>query len=288
MKPTLFALLVLMFCIVVANTQAQSFTVLHTFTNTPDGALPYGGLALSGNKLYGTTMRGGSGDWGTVFCVNTDGTDFTIIHNFTTNTTDGHWPVGNLVAINGKLYGVTLAGGGLGLGTVYSLNMNGTGFMLIHDFTNGTDGYYPVAGLTLVGNRLYGTVQQYYGNVFSINTDGTGFTVLHSFADGNGLYPNSCFAFSGTTLYGTTASVTNGCGTVFLIGEGGTGFNVIHRFTVNSQEGCGPGGDVVLSGNQLFGTTYKGGTNNYGVIFSMNTDGTGFRVLYNFTGYLSS
>jgi uncharacterized repeat protein (TIGR03803 family) len=41
-------------------------------------------LALSGNTLYGTTVFGGSLGYGTVFAVNTDGTGFTNLHNFST------------------------------------------------------------------------------------------------------------------------------------------------------------------------------------------------------------
>src|SRR5476651_101751 len=63
------------------NTDGTGFTNLHTFmansvTNT-DGNQPYGGLIMSGAKLYGTASSGGSFSAGTVFAVNTDGTGFT-------------------------------------------------------------------------------------------------------------------------------------------------------------------------------------------------------------------
>src|SRR5258705_479661 len=65
------------------------------------------GLILSGNTLFGTARLGGSSNGGTVFAVNTDGTDFTILHRFTipafdsssgnyTNT-DGAQPKSGLV-----------------------------------------------------------------------------------------------------------------------------------------------------------------------------------------------
>ena len=38
---------------------------------------------LSGSTLYGTTDDGGSSDDGTVFKVNTDGTGYTVLKNFT-------------------------------------------------------------------------------------------------------------------------------------------------------------------------------------------------------------
>jgi uncharacterized repeat protein (TIGR03803 family) len=56
------------------NTNGTGFTILHTFTATSgginsDGALPYAGLILSGNTLYGTAYSGGSSKYGTVFSL---------------------------------------------------------------------------------------------------------------------------------------------------------------------------------------------------------------------------
>ena len=62
---------------------APTFTNLHSFTlSGSDGANPYAGLISSGNTLYGTTSGGGSSGLGTVFKVNTDGTDFTTLYSF--------------------------------------------------------------------------------------------------------------------------------------------------------------------------------------------------------------
>src|SRR6185369_16059888 len=69
------------------RTDGTGFTNLHTFTSTSgahltnaDGASPYGGLVLSGNTLFGTTIAGGSYGNGTVFALHTDGTGFTNLH----------------------------------------------------------------------------------------------------------------------------------------------------------------------------------------------------------------
>jgi uncharacterized repeat protein (TIGR03803 family) len=37
-----------------------------------------------------------------------------------------------------------------------------------------------------------------------------------------------------------------------------------------------------LSGSTLYGTTTDGGTNGFGTVFQINTDGTGYQILYNF------
>jgi hypothetical protein len=81
---------------------AQQFTVLHNFTNSPDGKYPEAGLTLSGNTLYGTSASfGGSGGLGggTLFKINTDGTGFTLLKVFVNNINapDGTTPVAGLV-----------------------------------------------------------------------------------------------------------------------------------------------------------------------------------------------
>jgi len=81
------------------NTDGTGFTSLYNFTGSSgsastnsDGADPYANLILSGNTLYGTAEEGGSAGGGTVFAVNTDGTQFTNLHSFTptsSNSADG-------------------------------------------------------------------------------------------------------------------------------------------------------------------------------------------------------
>jgi uncharacterized repeat protein (TIGR03803 family) len=95
------------------NTNGSGFTVLHTFMAGPgyypnitnnDGVDP-AGLILSGNRLYGTAVGGGTNGSGTIFAVNTNGMSFTNLHNFTGGS-DGAYP--NAVILSGNtLYGTT-------------------------------------------------------------------------------------------------------------------------------------------------------------------------------------
>jgi uncharacterized repeat protein (TIGR03803 family) len=213
------------------NTDGTGFMNLHSFTNGSDGAVPHG-LVISGNTLYGTalglTAVGLSGN-GTVFAINTDGTDFRPLHSFT--------EVSLGLTISGNtLYGTAL--GASGNGTVFAINTDGTGFTNLYTFTatsgplsTNSDGAEPIenGGLVLSGNTLYGTANSGgsagNGTVFALNTNGTGFTTLYSFtatdANGNnsdGAHPYAGLTLSGSTLYGTTkAGGTNGDGTVFSI-----------------------------------------------------------------------
>ncbi len=121
---------------------AQTFTTLHSFTTTngvagtnSDGAYPFAGLITnsSGNTLYGTASRGGSSGVGTVFAVNTDGTGFTSLHNFTYGS-DGAYPYAGLILSGNTLFGTAVNGGSIGAGTVFSVNTGGTGFRILWTF----------------------------------------------------------------------------------------------------------------------------------------------------------
>ena len=61
----------------------SGFTVIKRFTNSFEGANPYGALVLAGGTLYGTTYSGGGSGFGTVFKLNTDGNGYAVLKHFT-------------------------------------------------------------------------------------------------------------------------------------------------------------------------------------------------------------
>jgi uncharacterized repeat protein (TIGR03803 family) len=75
-------------------------SVLYSFGGLPDGSEPIAAPVRDSNgNLYGTTYGGGDNDLGTVFKIDSDGSE-TILHSFT-GCSDGEWPTGGLVM--GKL-----------------------------------------------------------------------------------------------------------------------------------------------------------------------------------------
>jgi uncharacterized repeat protein (TIGR03803 family) len=143
------------------NSDGSCFTNLHSFAVTNDGGIPNAGLVLSGKKLYGTAIQGGSFGAGTIFGLNTDGTGFQTLHNF--NTSDGASPGATLTSFGNTLYGTTSSGGSSGAGTVFKINTDGSGFLTLHHFStiSGTgtnsDGAVPYSRLLLSDDTLYGT-----------------------------------------------------------------------------------------------------------------------------------
>jgi uncharacterized repeat protein (TIGR03803 family) len=282
------------------------FTALYSFTNS---AGAYATLILSSNRLYGTTFSGGRFGAGTVFAIGTDGANFTNLYNFTalSNSTnaDGAYPAGRL-ALSGKvLFGTAYCGGRFGGGTVFALNIDGTGFRNLHTFTYGADGSLPYAGLILSGNTLYGSASgggsSGNGTIFKVNVDGTDFTNIHSFnaatngINSDGFSPLAGLVLSENILYGT-ANTGGGSetGTIFKLNTNGAEFTVLHSFTAHhyssgtNGDGAYPSGGLILSGDTLYGTTYNGGSSGQGVVFKVNIDGTGFETLHSFSALSNS
>jgi uncharacterized repeat protein (TIGR03803 family) len=112
-----------------------------------------------------------------------------LLHSFTGGSSDGETPVGDLVSLNGTLYGATSFGGTCRQGTVYSISTIGTE-KLLHSFC-GSDGWEPAAGLIDVNGMLYGTTlyggdSESCGTVYRLSTNGTE-KVLYRFKGGTEL-----------------------------------------------------------------------------------------------------
>ncbi len=220
------------------HTDGTAFTNLYSITGGNGGSFPQAGLVISGTTLYGTLFTQGSAarsnpnGGGTVFAINTDGTRFTNLYNFTGGS-DEERPQAVLVLLSNTLYGTTSPGGSLSNGTVFAVNIDGTGFTTLHTFSGGNDGSGPVSSLISFGGTLYGTAGQggasSNGTVFALNTDGTGFTILHGFSATSGLPPNA-----------------------------------------TNTDGAIPAAELLLSSNLLYGTTGFGGNLGYGTLFGIS------------------
>ena len=211
-------LLSLWMSLMAAGVSAQTFTVLHTFGAGADGVLPENVVCV-GNTLYGTTYEGGTNDSGTVFAVNTDGTDYTVLHSFgalavdiegepSTNA-DGSSPEGPLIAArqytlrHSAVWRHEWLGHDLHdhhqrhqfFGPLY--------FSRIHrQAGHERDGKQSGGGPAFVGRHALWPEQQRrtnrVGTLFSINTNGNNYTVVFNFAKTS----------SGTNAYGSNPANT--------------------------------------------------------------------------------
>src|SRR6185295_16870341 len=94
-------------------------------------------LAASDGYLYGTTLGSGLFEYGVIFKMRHDGSNYQILHNFRPDADDGINPYEGLSeGADGVLYGATRYGGGIDdAGTIFKLNKDGSGYTVIHRFT---------------------------------------------------------------------------------------------------------------------------------------------------------
>jgi uncharacterized repeat protein (TIGR03803 family) len=234
-----------------------SESVLWTFGNPRDGALPHAGLVMDQNgDLYGTTQLGGPSYFGTVFELTAPSSqggswsesiiwDFGDV-NISGYSPNGNYPVGPLLMDRqGNLYGTTQAGGpGIGkpplfAGTVFRLSPPSSGGetwnpSVLWKFGAGGGGAGPMGNLVMDANgNLYGT---------TVGVSGTKATpaggILFELSPG----PGDNALWSETTLW------------------------VFGRYL----DGSGPGGGLTIDkmGN-LYGTTVLGG------LTARSTEGSG-------------
>ena len=254
-----------------------AFAVLHSFTNSADGAAPLASLIQAGDgNFYGAAFPGATSPFGTLFKLTPVGA-FTPLYNFTGGA-DGGNPIGSLVqGSGGMLYGTASTGGSNGFGAVFSLSTNGL-FTPLWSFRS-SDGSSPAGPLVSDSQgQLYGTTtlggSNNLGTVFRLSTNGT-LTSLVSFDYTTGAYPsNGLVQAADGSFYGTASSggTNGGWGTVFRLTPDGR-LAALHSF--NYEDGAVPVGGLVrgTDGN-LYGTTSQGGVGGQGTVFQITTNGS--------------
>lgn len=318
----MLAILLLFFAALPAA--AQTFTVLHTFTDGQDGAQPFAGLAIDRNgTLYGTTASGGINNCvtgcGLVYRMMKRGSGwlFTTLYQFQ-GEPDGNYPQAITISPNGTLYGMTFEGGQgncaygtTGCGTIYNLRPPASfchsascfwNETVLHRFTGSEfgDGATPVGGqLTFDAHgNFFGTTSgggtYTYGTVFEMSPSQGSWTetVLYSFSGGGSGgwgYPESGVLLDASgNLYGTTTLQNQYAGGVLyeLSPSGGswTG-NVLHAFECSGDEGCVPGGLIYDPAGNVYAGTPAGGANGGGTAVEFQPSlGWSLNTLFSFNG----
>lgn len=284
------------------NLDATGFTKLKDFT-TSEGQPEYqsysstGKLIAAGGQIYGT-VAGGSENWeGVLYRIDTSGGGFTKILEFnkylydsgsgSAYTSRGYSP--SLKFIDGAtIYGICENGGnGSGSGTLFKINIDGTGFQEIYDFQGGADGSDP-ADIIDGGTVIYGVTRSggiaNEGTIFKINKDGTGYQQLRYMMELD--LALKSIAISGSKLYISssdggqiTAQIKYPDGFIASINTDGSGYKIIKTFDYSTTK-IGSPTYILINNNLIYGVCEYGGTGDFsGGIFKMNLDGSGFSQL---------
>ncbi len=238
--------------------QAQTLTVLHSFTSGKDGANPVAGLTMdAAGNLYGTSQNGGAGN-GTVFKLGHAGSGWTLTPLYTFGgDSDGAHPVARVVfGPNHTLYGTTKNGGTTGdctggCGTVFNLqpqpNACTTAICpwvetILQRFTTLA---FPESEV------VFDSAGNLYGTAYSGGTGGVG--------GGNGCWPS--------------------CGAVYELSplNGSWVMSVLHNFSgyQYGDDGANPVGGLTFdSAGNLYGTAFTYGDCDYGIAFQLTPSGS--------------
>ena len=279
------------------------YTVLHAFKGGEDGAGPLALIRDEAGNLYGTTVEGGDlacpddpYGCGTVFKLDPSGT-LTTLHVFAGRPADGANPQTSLVRDDaGNLYGGTFGGGAHQSGVVFKLDPTGNETVLYH-FDGVVEGSGAEVGVRDAAGNLYGTTEfnpfavtctQDCGIVFKLDASGN-LTILHKFSGSDGDSPGwgPLIRDIEGNLYGVTQFGGGnpacpwqwGCGIVFKLDPSGN-FTTLHAFAGftgdpgDVADGQYPTGRLAQDGaGNLYGTTFGGGEQQGGTVFSLDASG---------------
>jgi uncharacterized repeat protein (TIGR03803 family) len=287
-------------------TPQRVVTVLYSFpydtaTGTAQNdAYPTAGL-IEGKDgfLYGVAQEGsipgcnGALGCGTLFRISTAGV-FTLLHQFCNgdgcaNPSEGGRPMAHLVQLpSTTLCGTTQQGGIANSGTLFCASTSGA--VTTEYILDGTKGYEPAAALLVGtdGTTLYGTAPfggaNGQGKVFAFKS-GT-VTTLHDFGSSTDttINPERDLIFGANgKLYGATYGGSP-AGGIFSLNTDGTGFSSLNVF---NPEVVGAGyesrsGLELARNGLMYGTTYTGGADGDGCVYSLDpTHGT-YKLLASF------
>lgn len=219
--------------------------IIHRFDGH-DGGWPFSRLIIGyDNAIYGTAYRGGPRDCGVLFKLHLPEEKFEVLHFFGADDDGSRPEYGVFQGHDWVLYGTTYIGGHYNMGTVYSINLDGSNYQVIHHFEGGKrDGALPAAMVTLADDGyLYGTTVEggikNKGTMFRLKPDGAGYEVIHEFVGGkdDGAMPCAfvILASDGYAYSITKKGGSRGKGVYFKLRSDGSDFQIICSLKVWNQ-----------------------------------------------------
>jgi len=274
---------------------ACTMTVLHHFGAAGDGKWPYDGVIVASDGfIYGTTVSGGSDNFGTVFRLDTNGNNYTFVSMLSPSGicgVNGDSPsAAPFQASDGGIYVTMEICGPLGpngssVGTVVSVSNTPTATALGYFDPHGDFDRPEAPVIEGADKTLYSTAYNswfqtnHLGGVFKMPLGGGDPQLVHGFSGTDGAHPEAPLSLaSDGGLWGTTTSRldkignTVGPGTLFKIAGGG--LSTVHEFTFAEGPATQDGGAMPGPDGFVYGLTV--GQNGFGldgIVFRSDLDG---------------
>ena len=233
-------------------------------------------------EYWGVTREGGVGGAGSVYKIDEDASNPTIVHSFAFEVPGADPDEAKLVELNGLLYGTTEGGGFEGQGTLYSYNPSTGEAISLVFFNENVNGQFPISAVRAQNGKIYGLTSDGgpndgAGTIFEYDPVADTIVVITVF-DGLEFTGEECritFAADGTLYVISQEGGVEGDGLFFEVDINTGQTQILHEF-VNSdpaKEGRRPNGELVeFSPGVFYGTTRFGGTDNDGVLYKFDTN----------------
>lgn len=310
----------------VINLDGSDYKVVHEF-NEASGLSPVSALTVVENTIMGVCKKGGANGQGVIFRFGWNVGDYEPLHSF--GSEDQANPGGRLVFWNNRIWGACTINGGDNR-TLYSVDTSGKNFKLetaqvtslsanmaagnglfffanvtsnqttsdrlmrfndestefhtIYEFQN-ANLHSPVSALSTAAGSIFASTSGYaYDSaigVFSISLDGTGMkSHLTRKLLGQGFRLNELVKVGGNFFGSAYSGALNHKGILFSMDTSGSNYVVLHEFS--GDDGTTPSGELLWDDHKLIGVTSLGGSENLGVVYQINEDGTEFKNLLHF------
>jgi uncharacterized repeat protein (TIGR03803 family) len=263
----------------------HTYAIRHHF-NSMSPYYNQGIIAYNG-KLYGTTENGGTNDQGTLYSYDPINNIFTILHSFELSE-DGGGPRGRLLVYNSKLYGTCYGGGNnLGTGTIWEYTPASNNFALKVIFSESL-GKFPIAGLCLMNNKMYGVCVQGgandLGTIYEYNPAINGITKKFDFSNATGTYSFGGLTAVNNKLYGTTSTSGN-----YLYEFDPANNNYIIRANIHADAGGAESRTTLVYNDEtqkLYGVSWLGGAFHSGILFEYDVPNMSISKRTDFSPYV--
>jgi uncharacterized repeat protein (TIGR03803 family) len=277
---------------------ADTFKTIVDFAFYPNGGSnPMGGAFYYKGALWGATSGGGVDARGAIYRYKpgTGGLidQVRLAYDFTGGfggVDDIGMPESEITVANGIFYGVGGTLGEFANSGVYQYNVQTGAETLLYAWPCYEPETAPNA-VTVVGSLIYGTTARDCasnspnGTIFALNPATKTQTVLYSFAGGSdGATPLAGLTLVNGVLYGTTSSGgANNVGTIFSFNPATNTKTTLYSF-VPATDGTFPQATLATANGLLYGTTYAGGPNYAGGVFSFDPATNTETNLHSFNG----
>jgi len=268
---------------------SNTYTKKQDFSN-PTGANPMGSLTQAPNgKLYGMSYRGGAADLGVLFEYDAALNTYIKKLDFS-HAPNGSKPSSSALtqAANGKLYGLTSAGGANNLGVLFEIDPATNVYTKKIDLSS-TLGSTPWAGMvTGADGKLYGVTLHGGANnngvLFEYDPASNTYTKRVEFSPSIGISPaGKLLQLSNGKFYGTTGQGgTNNMGVIFEYDP--VTYTYTKKIDLLRINGAFPRGVLTEASNgKFYGLCYGGGASEDGAIFEYDATTNTYTKKFDFT-----